>query len=140
MGKYNEAAVILREGSKLDGNGLRDRRQHDQARISCLVALAKLHTHQKRFNPAIAIYREALASLPAFLLPVTKRVNDKFKIKQYSFKRFAFFFKEIIECINDIFMRLNNLAKNKIKASAKSTKQEKNTDKVCKLINPFTKK
>lgn len=67
MGRLNEAAVILREGSRLDGNGLRDRREHEHARITSLLVLGQLHADNGRLQRAIAIYREALATLPPFL-------------------------------------------------------------------------
>jgi tetratricopeptide (TPR) repeat protein len=78
LGRFNEAAVILREGSKLDGNGLRDRREHEHARITSLLVLGQLHVDNGRLQRAIAIYREALATLPAFLYGQTEKVSKIF--------------------------------------------------------------
>lgn len=75
LGRFNEAAVILREGSKLDGNGLRDRREHEHARITSLMVLGQLHVENGRLQRAIAIYREALATLPPFLYSQTEKVR-----------------------------------------------------------------
>lgn len=73
LGRFNEAAIVLREGSKLDGNGLRDRREHEQARIRSLILLGQLHVDQGRLQRGIAIYREALATIPSFL-GITEKV------------------------------------------------------------------
>lgn len=64
LGRCNEAAKILREGSKLDGYGLRDRSAHDNARISMLIQLGSLYAEQGKLQRALSIYREALNSLP----------------------------------------------------------------------------
>lgn len=64
LGRCNEAVKILREGSKLDGNGLRDRTAHDNARMSMLVQLGQVYAEQGKLQRALAVYREALHSLP----------------------------------------------------------------------------
>ncbi|XP_053692288.1 protein O-mannosyl-transferase TMTC2 [Sabethes cyaneus] len=64
LGRCQEAASILREGSKLDGAGLRDRAAHDNARISALLQLGNLYADQGKLQPALAVYREALHILP----------------------------------------------------------------------------
>lgn len=69
LGRCNEAVKILRDGSKLDGNGLRDRSTHDNARISMLVQLGSLYAEQGKLQRALAIYREALHSLPKYYPP-----------------------------------------------------------------------
>lgn len=64
LGRCNEAVKILREGSKLDGHGLRDRTAHDSARMSMLVQLGQVYAEQGKLQRALAVYREALHSLP----------------------------------------------------------------------------
>lgn len=64
LGRCNEAVKILREGSKLDGHGLRDRTAHDNARISMLVQLGQVYAEQGKLQRALAVYREALHTLP----------------------------------------------------------------------------
>ena len=64
LGRCNEAVKILREGSKLDGHGLRDRTAHDNARMSMLVQLGSLYAEQGKLQRALSVYREALHSLP----------------------------------------------------------------------------
>lgn len=55
---------MLRDGSKLDGVGLRDRSAHDNARISMLLQLGSLYAEQGKLQRALAVYRETLHSLP----------------------------------------------------------------------------
>lgn len=64
LGRCHEAASILRQGSNLDGNGLRDRTAHNNARISMLLQLGSLYVDQGKLQRALAIYRETLHSLP----------------------------------------------------------------------------
>lgn len=64
LGRCHEAASILRQGSKLDGNGLRDRTAHNNARISMLLQLGSLYVDQGKLQRALAVYRETLHSLP----------------------------------------------------------------------------
>lgn len=64
LGRCNEAAKIFREGSKLNGHGVRDRHTHDSARMSMLLQLGSLYSEQGKLQKALAIYREALHSLP----------------------------------------------------------------------------
>lgn len=64
LGRCQEAASVLREGSKLDGVGLRDRAAHDNARISALLQLGNLYADQGKLQRALAVYREALHILP----------------------------------------------------------------------------
>lgn len=65
MGQNQEAAKVLRKGSRLDGNGLRDRPAHDNARMSSLLQLGGLYTQQGKLQRALAVYREALHSHPS---------------------------------------------------------------------------
>lgn len=73
LGRCNEAAHILRQGSKLDGHGLRDRTAHDNARISMLIQLGSLYAEQGKLQRALSIYREALHTLPKHYPP---QVNE----------------------------------------------------------------
>lgn len=63
-GRCQEAASILQQGSKLDGTGLKDRREHETAKISALLQLGSLYSDQGRLQRALAAYREAVHSLP----------------------------------------------------------------------------
>lgn len=65
LGRCHEAASILREGSKLDGTGLRDRTAHNNAKISMLLQLGGLYAEQGKLQRALAVYREALHKIPA---------------------------------------------------------------------------
>lgn len=69
LGRCNEAVKILREGAKLEGNGLRDRTAHDNARVSMLVQLGSLYAEQGKLQRALSVYREALHSLPKYYPP-----------------------------------------------------------------------
>lgn len=64
LGRCNEAVKILREGTKLDGHGLRDRKAHENARMSMLVQLGGLYAEQGKLQRALSVYREALHTLP----------------------------------------------------------------------------
>uniref|UniRef100_A0A182THI7 TPR_REGION domain-containing protein n=1 Tax=Anopheles melas TaxID=34690 RepID=A0A182THI7_9DIPT len=71
LGRCQEAASVLREGTKLDGAGLRDRAAHENARISALLQLGNLYADQGKLQRALAIYREALHTLPERYPPQT---------------------------------------------------------------------
>lgn len=64
LGRCQEAAAVLRDGSKLDGAGLRDRGAHNNARISTLLQLGSLYAEQGKLQRALAVYKEALHNLP----------------------------------------------------------------------------
>lgn len=64
LGRCHEAASVLRDGSTLDGTGLRDRTSHESARISSLLQLGGLYADQGKLQRAIAVYKEALHTLP----------------------------------------------------------------------------
>ncbi|XP_076274421.1 transmembrane O-mannosyltransferase targeting cadherins 2 isoform X2 [Rhynchophorus ferrugineus] len=68
-GRCQEAITVLRQGSKLDGSGLRDRREHDTAKISALLQLGALYSDQGRLQRALAAYREAAHNLPEHYPP-----------------------------------------------------------------------
>ncbi|CAG9861076.1 unnamed protein product [Phyllotreta striolata] len=63
-GRCQEAVSILRQGSRLDGTGLKDRKEHETAKISALLQLGALYSDQGRLQRALAAYREAAYSLP----------------------------------------------------------------------------
>lgn len=81
LGRCNEAAKIFREGSKLNGHGVRDRHTHDSARMSMLLQLGSLYSEQGKLQKALAIYREALHSLPKNYPP---QVSCGVQIRQIS--------------------------------------------------------
>ncbi|CAD6998816.1 unnamed protein product [Ceratitis capitata] len=64
LGKCREAAQILKEGTQLNGEGVRDRITHDNARISAYLQLGALYAEQGKLQRALAVYREALHALP----------------------------------------------------------------------------
>lgn len=64
LGKNQDAVNVLRKGSRLDGNGLRDRPAHENARMASLLQLGGLYTQQGKLQRALAVYREALHSHP----------------------------------------------------------------------------
>lgn len=63
-GRCEEAITILRQASKLDGTGVKDRREHENAKVSALLQLGALYSDQGRLHNALAVYREAAANLP----------------------------------------------------------------------------
>lgn len=63
-GRCEEAIAILRQASKLDGTGVKDRREHENAKMSALLQLGALYSDQGRLHNALAVYREAAANLP----------------------------------------------------------------------------
>ncbi|XP_017107201.2 protein O-mannosyl-transferase Tmtc2 [Drosophila bipectinata] len=67
LGKRQQAIEILQAGSKLDGATVRDRGAHDQARSSVYLQLGALYVEQGKLQRALAVYREALSSLPGVL-------------------------------------------------------------------------
>ncbi|XP_055634788.1 protein O-mannosyl-transferase TMTC2 [Toxorhynchites rutilus septentrionalis] len=87
LGRCQEAASVLREGSKLDGAGLRDRAAHDNARISALLQLGNLYADQGKLQRALAVYREALHILPDRYPPqgIYHRLGEVFaRLNQWS--------------------------------------------------------
>lgn len=72
LGKRQQAIEILQAGSNLDGAAVRDRTAHDQARSSAYLQLGALYVEQGKLQRALAIYREALSSLPG--LPQQREV------------------------------------------------------------------
>lgn len=93
LGRCQEAASVLREGSKLDGTGLRDRTTHNNARVSTLLQLGNLYAEQGKLQRALAVYREALHNIPEsfppqvvylFTLNITIQ-SAKLDLKKYIF-------------------------------------------------------
>jgi len=68
-GRCEEAIAILRQASKLDGTGVKDRREHENAKVSALLQLGALYSDQGRLHNALAVYREAAANLPKYYPP-----------------------------------------------------------------------
>lgn len=64
LGRCHEAALVLRDGAKIDGTGLRDRTAHENARISSLIQLGGLYADQGKLQRALVVYQEALQTLP----------------------------------------------------------------------------
>ncbi|XP_013175392.1 PREDICTED: transmembrane and TPR repeat-containing protein CG31690-like [Papilio xuthus] len=69
-GRLSEAASALRTGARVEGLRVRDRREHDAARVSALVQLATLHSQRGHFHKALSAYKEALQILPDTNAPV----------------------------------------------------------------------
>ncbi|XP_063699356.1 protein O-mannosyl-transferase TMTC2 [Culicoides brevitarsis] len=87
LGRCQEAANVLRDGSSLDGTGLRDRTAHDNARIASLLQLGGLYAEQGKLQRALAVYREALHNLPESYPPqgIYHRLGDVLaKLHQWS--------------------------------------------------------
>ncbi|CRL02602.1 CLUMA_CG015797, isoform A [Clunio marinus] len=87
LGRCHEAASVLRDGTKLDGTGLRDRTAHEYARISSLLQLGGLYADQGKLQRALAVYREALHTLPQNYPPqgIYHRLGDVFmRLKKWS--------------------------------------------------------
>lgn len=75
VGRCDEAVAILRQASKLDGSGLKDRREHENAKVSALLQLGALYSDQGRLQNALAVYREAAGNLPEHYPPQVSHVN-----------------------------------------------------------------
>lgn len=76
-GRCQEAVAVLRQGSRLDGTGLKDRREHETAKVSALLQLGALYSDQGRLQRALATYREAAHSLPDHYPPQVIRLIYK---------------------------------------------------------------
>lgn len=63
-GRLAEAASVLRAGAKAAGARVRDRREHDSARVSALIQLAALHIQRSHWHKALSAYKEALQIIP----------------------------------------------------------------------------
>lgn len=74
--RCHEAASVLRDGTKIDGTGLRDRNAHENARVSSLLQLGSLYVDQGKLQRALAVYREALSRLPQNYPPQVKSVKQ----------------------------------------------------------------
>lgn len=69
LGRCEEAAAIFRQCSQLDSTGLKDQRQHEVTRTSALVHLGRLLADQGHYRRAVAVYLQAVDSMPAFYQP-----------------------------------------------------------------------
>lgn len=79
-GRLAEAASALRAGSRAEGVRVRDRREHDAARVSALVQLAALHSQRGHWHKALSAYKEALQILPDTNTPIvgwTRHVSNQ---------------------------------------------------------------
>lgn len=82
-GRLAEAASALRAGSRAEGVRVRDRREHDAARVSALVQLAALHSQRGHWHKALSAYKEALQILPDTNTPTvgwTRHVRESSNI------------------------------------------------------------
>lgn len=70
-GRLPEAASALRAGARADGVRVRDRREHDAARVSALVQLASLHSQRGHWHKALSAYKDALQILPDTNSPIS---------------------------------------------------------------------
>lgn len=80
-GRTAEAASALRAGARADGARVRNRREHDSARVSALVQLAALHVQRGHWHKALAAYREALDIIPEtdqYILGWSRHVSSYF--------------------------------------------------------------
>ncbi|XP_022913301.1 protein O-mannosyl-transferase Tmtc2 [Onthophagus taurus] len=68
-GRCQEAVSVLRQGARLDGTGLKNRKEHETARVAALLQLGALYSDQGRLQRALATYREAAHSLPEHYPP-----------------------------------------------------------------------
>lgn len=82
LGRCHEAASVLRDGTKLDGTGLRDRTAHENARISSLLQLGGLYADQGKLQRALAVYREALHTLPHNYPPQVSAILFNLNVSQ----------------------------------------------------------
>ncbi|XP_030565596.1 protein O-mannosyl-transferase TMTC2 isoform X2 [Drosophila novamexicana] len=81
LGKRQQAIEILQVGATLEGATVRDRSAHDQARSSAYLQLGALYVEQGKLQRALAVYREALSSLPTLLQQrevLYQRIGDVF--------------------------------------------------------------
>lgn len=69
-GRLAEAASALRAGSRAEGIRVRDRREHDAAKVSALVQLAALHSRRGHWHKVLSAYKEALQILPDSNAPI----------------------------------------------------------------------
>ncbi|KAJ0175478.1 hypothetical protein K1T71_008637 [Dendrolimus kikuchii] len=63
-GRTSAASRALKMGSKVDGDNVRNRREHEAARVSSLVQLATLQIQQGDLRKALITYKEAIQLLP----------------------------------------------------------------------------
>ncbi|XP_026835157.1 transmembrane and TPR repeat-containing protein CG31690 [Drosophila erecta] len=66
-----EAISVLRTGARLEGNGVRDRGAHVEARYTCYLQLSVLYRSEGRLRDAAATLKESLKALP--VLPQRQR-------------------------------------------------------------------
>ncbi|KAJ9590241.1 hypothetical protein L9F63_016628, partial [Diploptera punctata] len=69
LSKQNEAKSVLRRCANLDGQGLRDLRTHEVARVACLFHLGRLAMEQGELEEAVDVFLEAVKIRPHFYAP-----------------------------------------------------------------------
>lgn len=83
-GRCKEAVTVLLRGSRLDGTGLRDRREHETARISALMQLGALYSDQGMLKSALAVYRQAATSLPNHYPKQVRKIDSTIEVFPFS--------------------------------------------------------
>lgn len=94
-GRTSAASKALKMGSKVDGDKVRNRKEHEAARVSSLVQLATLQIQQGDLRKALITYKEAIQLLPmgdpgslGWTRSVTFKFSFEFRLIQRTFKCF----------------------------------------------------
>ncbi|KAK7591132.1 hypothetical protein V9T40_002745 [Parthenolecanium corni] len=69
MNREEEAKQLLHNCSKLDGNGLKDVKVHEIAKIEAMIKLASIESKNGYHQNALSIYMQAIVSAPAYYKP-----------------------------------------------------------------------
>lgn len=72
MNREEEAKQLLHNCSKLDGNGLKDPKVHEIAKIEAMIKLAAIESKNGYHQNALSIYMQAIVSAPAYYKPQVK--------------------------------------------------------------------
>lgn len=72
MNREEEAKQLLHNCSKLDGNGLKDVKVHEIAKIEAMIKLASIESKNGYHQNALSIYMQAIVSAPAYYKPQVK--------------------------------------------------------------------
>ncbi|KAK6640635.1 hypothetical protein RUM44_012331 [Polyplax serrata] len=76
QGRCEEAIVVLRRCSQLDGTGLKDQKQHETTKITALLHLGRLFAEQGRYHKAVSVYMDAVKAMPHFYQPQLSCLRD----------------------------------------------------------------